>query len=50
MRVVTGEGDCSSERTTAKEGREMNCPKEPWGDLGLGNTTQIMAGCSPSDL
>lgn len=43
---VTGKGGCCSERTTAKEGRKVNRPTEPWGDVGLGNTTQItLATC-----
>ena len=40
-RGVTGEVGCCSERTTAKEGRKMNRPIEPWGDVGLGNTAEI---------
>lgn len=46
-RGVTGEGRCCSERTTAKEGRKMNRPIEPWGDVGLGNTTQITLAAHP---
>lgn len=31
---------------TAKEGRKVNRPIEPWGDVGLGNTAQItLAAC-----
>ena len=44
---VTGKGGCCSERMTAKEGRKMNRPIEPWGDVGLGNTAQITLPACP---
>ena len=44
---VTGKGGCCSERMTAKEGRKMNRPIDPWGDVGLGNTAQITLPACP---
>ena len=46
-RGVAGEGGRRSKRTTAKEGRKMNRPTEPWGDVGLGDIAQVTLAAHP---